>query len=154
MCIRLVHQKIEWTDNDVGSAAAATHAGVGNVVVHSLFVTFTSAMVGGYGAPIIFGGIWLVSTIAVAVLGAASRRWKGQRERALVRMGACKPRTGTELLRQAAGYAYYSTILITAYTVHHLRRWWQKDGKGGKQGYAYRSRALYERASGTSNGGQ
>jgi hypothetical protein len=88
---------------------------------------------GGYGALIIFGGTWLLSTIAVLGLGAASRHWKSQSERALVHMGACKPRTGTESLRRAASYTYYGMILIAAYMVHRIRRWWQNEGKGRKQ---------------------
>ncbi|KAF1828095.1 hypothetical protein BDW02DRAFT_652255 [Decorospora gaudefroyi] len=45
-----------------GSIAAGVQAGIGSVAAGSTFAIFTSAAMGGYGVPIVFGGIWAIST--------------------------------------------------------------------------------------------
>ncbi|EDU44776.1 predicted protein [Pyrenophora tritici-repentis Pt-1C-BFP] len=59
-----------------GSIAAGVHAGIGSVAAGSTFAILTSAAMGGYGVPIVFGGVWAIST---AVMGgiAAWKRWRG-----------------------------------------------------------------------------
>ncbi|KZM28362.1 uncharacterized protein EKO05_0005186 [Ascochyta rabiei] len=63
-----------------GSIAAGIHAGIGSVAAGSAFATLTSAAMGGYGAIIVFGGVWAVPT---AVLGMVAiwKRWKGGRSK-------------------------------------------------------------------------
>ncbi|KAF9697279.1 hypothetical protein EKO04_004548 [Ascochyta lentis] len=59
-----------------GSAAAGIQAGIGSVAAGSAFATLTSAAMGGYGAVIVFGGVWAVPA---ATLGAIAvwKRWQG-----------------------------------------------------------------------------
>ncbi|KAE8847569.1 hypothetical protein PTNB85_01412 [Pyrenophora teres f. teres] len=59
-----------------GSIAAGVHAGIGSVAAGSTFAILTSAAIGGYSVPIVFGGVWAIST---AVMGgiAAWKRWRG-----------------------------------------------------------------------------
>ncbi|KAL0257506.1 hypothetical protein SLS55_008320 [Diplodia seriata] len=54
-----------------GSLAAAIQASIGSVAAGSFFATLTSAMMGGYGAPIVFGLIY--SAIVAALF-----LWKGR----------------------------------------------------------------------------
>ncbi|KAI1508064.1 hypothetical protein PtrEW4_011409 [Pyrenophora tritici-repentis] len=59
-----------------GSIAASVHAGIGGVAAGSTFAILTSAAMGGYGVPIVFGGVWAISTAVVGGI-AAWKRWRG-----------------------------------------------------------------------------
>ncbi|KAF1934734.1 hypothetical protein EJ02DRAFT_507365 [Clathrospora elynae] len=59
-----------------GSIAAVVHAGIGSVAGGSTFAILTSAAMGGYGVPIVFGGVWAISTAVVGGI-AAWKRWRG-----------------------------------------------------------------------------
>jgi hypothetical protein len=52
------------TDLSSGTIAAGIHADVGNVVAGSLFAT-------GYGAAIIFGGVWAGTFVGIIVMAKA-----------------------------------------------------------------------------------
>ncbi|KAL1794495.1 hypothetical protein ACET3X_007916 [Alternaria dauci] len=58
-----------------GSIAAGIQAGIGNVAAGSLFATLTSAGMAGYGAPVVFGGVGVVSSV-VCWGFAAWKRWR------------------------------------------------------------------------------
>ena len=51
------------TNGQSGSFAAWIQAGIGNVAAGSVFATLTSAAMAGYGAPIVLGGVWSVSSL-------------------------------------------------------------------------------------------
>ena len=63
-------------DENVGSITAGVHVGIGGVAAGSTFATITSAAMGGYGVPIVFGGVWGISTAVVGGI-AAWKRWTG-----------------------------------------------------------------------------
>ncbi|KAG9184969.1 hypothetical protein G6011_11799 [Alternaria panax] len=46
-----------------GSIAAGIQAGIGSVAAGSVFATLTSAAMAGYGAPIVLGGVWGISSV-------------------------------------------------------------------------------------------
>ncbi|EUC39644.1 hypothetical protein COCMIDRAFT_110973 [Bipolaris oryzae ATCC 44560] len=46
-----------------GSTAAGFQAGIGNFAAGSIFATLTSAVISGYGVPIIFGSVWSISSV-------------------------------------------------------------------------------------------
>ncbi|KAF7679788.1 hypothetical protein GT037_001439 [Alternaria burnsii] len=58
-----------------GSIAAGIQAGIGSVAAGSVFATLTSAAMAGYGAPIVFGSVWGVSS-AVCWGFALWKKWK------------------------------------------------------------------------------
>ncbi|KAF1936196.1 hypothetical protein EJ02DRAFT_438697 [Clathrospora elynae] len=59
-----------------GSIAAVVHVGIGSVAAGLTFAILTSAAMGGYGVPIVFGGVWAISTAVVGGI-AAWKRWRG-----------------------------------------------------------------------------
>ncbi|RMZ67750.1 Interferon-induced 6-16 [Pyrenophora seminiperda CCB06] len=59
-----------------GSIAAGIQAGIGNVAAGSIFATLTSAAMSGYGVPIVFGGVWGISSVVCWGLAA----WKKSRQ--------------------------------------------------------------------------
>ncbi|EDU51537.1 hypothetical protein PtrSN002B_009322 [Pyrenophora tritici-repentis] len=106
-----------------GSIAAGLQAGIGNVVAGSLFATCTSAMMGGSGAVIIFGGIGIGTFATVGGGLAARRRWKSQRESALVKRS--HTRTFSETSAKAMDDAIFWTICASAYVVYYMKSWWR-----------------------------
>ena len=68
------------TDIWTGSIAAGVQAGIGNVAAGSIFATLTSAGMSGYGAPIVFGGVWGISS-AVCWGIAAWKKWRNDSDR-------------------------------------------------------------------------
>ncbi|KAL1639940.1 hypothetical protein SLS58_007366 [Diplodia intermedia] len=60
-----------------GSAAAGIQASTGSVAAGSLFATLTSAMMGGYGVPIVFGSIGAVYAAGVTGLVLSKGRFSG-----------------------------------------------------------------------------
>jgi len=58
-----------------GSIAAGVQAGIGSVAAGSVFATLTSAAMAGYGVPIVFGGVWAISS-AIGWGIAAWKRYK------------------------------------------------------------------------------
>ncbi|CAN9222043.1 unnamed protein product [Alternaria alternata] len=85
-----------------GSTAAIIQAGIGNVVAGSIFATCTSAMMGGSGALIVFGGVWLGSTVFMASLAVAWKRWRDRSQLAMVLSRSDSPKTAAEEVKQAA----------------------------------------------------
>ncbi|KAF1842156.1 uncharacterized protein K460DRAFT_293919 [Cucurbitaria berberidis CBS 394.84] len=73
-----------------GTIAAGIQAGIGNIVVGSTFAIFTSAAMGGYGVPIVFGGIWVLSSTILGGIAA----WKPSKRKD----------TGGESVHQVVGY--------------------------------------------------
>lgn len=67
-----MHHDRRMTDVRIGSIAAGIQAGIGNVVAGSIFATLTSAVMSGYGVPIISGSVWSISSVVCWVLAA----WK------------------------------------------------------------------------------
>jgi hypothetical protein len=63
------------TDIATGSIAAGIQAGIGSVAAGSVFATLTSAAMAGYGVPIVFGGVWGISSVVCWGL-AAWRNWR------------------------------------------------------------------------------
>jgi hypothetical protein len=63
------------TDIYIGSIAAGIQAGIGNVAAGSIFATLTSAAMSGYGVPIVFGGVWRISSVMCWGL-AAWKKWR------------------------------------------------------------------------------
>jgi len=55
-----------------GSIAAGVQAGIGSVAAGSVFATLTSAAMAGYGVPIVFGGVWAISS----AIGWGIAAWK------------------------------------------------------------------------------
>lgn len=62
------------TNIRLGSIAAGIQAGIGSVAAGSVFATLTSAAMAGYGAPIVLGGVWGISSV-VCWGFAAWKRW-------------------------------------------------------------------------------
>ncbi|KAI4612865.1 hypothetical protein J4E80_006920 [Alternaria sp. BMP 0032] len=112
-----------------GSAAAAMHAGIGSVVAGSVFATCTSAMMGGYGAVIIFGGVWAISTALVISVAVMRKRWKSHHERALVPQYLATSKSASEIAKQAASDAVFWGIVAVAYAVHRFKSWYRERGE-------------------------
>ncbi|CAA9966358.1 Ifi-6-16 multi-domain protein [Pyrenophora teres f. maculata] len=106
-----------------GSIAAGIQAGIGNVVAGSLFATCTSAMMGGSGALIIFGGVGVGTFATVAVALTAWRGFKSQRERALVKTR--NPTTHSNTSGKAVDNAIFWTICAAAAAVYYMKSWWR-----------------------------
>ncbi|KAF1935245.1 hypothetical protein EJ02DRAFT_460555 [Clathrospora elynae] len=56
-----------------GSIAAGAQVGIGSVVAGSIFEILTSAAMAGYGVPIVFGGVWVISSAVLAGFAAWKR---------------------------------------------------------------------------------
>jgi hypothetical protein len=80
---------------------------------------------GGYGALIVFGGVWLVSTALIMGLAAAYKYWKSQSQRALVPLATTLPKTATDIARQAASDAVFWTMVAAAYAVYRCKSWYR-----------------------------
>ncbi|RYN42034.1 hypothetical protein AA0112_g1811 [Alternaria arborescens] len=113
-----------------GSTAAIIQADIGNVVAGSIFATCTSAMMGGYGAPIVFGGVWFGSTVFMASLAVAWKRWRGRSQRVIVRSRSDSPKTSAEEAKQAASDAVFWTMCAAAYVVYRVKSWYRGHGRG------------------------
>ena len=83
------------------------HADIGSVVAGSVFAMCTSAMMGGYGAVIIFGGVWALSTALVVLVAAMRKRWESHHERAFVPLDLAAPKSASEIAKQAASDAVF-----------------------------------------------
>ncbi|KAI4917708.1 hypothetical protein J4E85_009800 [Alternaria conjuncta] len=116
-----------------GSAAAAMHAGIGSVVAGSVFATCTSAMMGGYGAAIIFGGVWAISIALVGLVAAMRKCWKSHHERALVSRNSATSMSASEIARQAASDAVFWSMVAVAYAVYRFKSWYQRRGEGAEE---------------------
>ncbi|KAK1911801.1 hypothetical protein P3342_013106 [Pyrenophora teres f. teres] len=108
-----------------GSIAAGIQAGIGNVVAGSLFATCTSAMMGGSGALIIFGGVGVGTFATIAVALTAWRRFKSQRERTLVKTR--NPTTLSDTSGKAVDNAIFWTICAAAAAVYYMKSWWRRN---------------------------
>ncbi|KAI4648389.1 uncharacterized protein J4E79_010011 [Alternaria viburni] len=111
-----------------GSAAAAMQAGIGNVVAGSVFATFTSAMMGGYGAPVIFGGLWGITAALVIVVERVWKRWMGRSQQALVPLYITVPTSAIKIGKQAAYAAVFYSMCAAAYVVYRFKSW--QRGRG------------------------
>ncbi|KAI4698323.1 uncharacterized protein J4E84_001459 [Alternaria hordeiaustralica] len=111
-----------------GSAAAAMQAGIGNVVAGSVFATCTSAMMGGYGAPIIFGGLWGIITALVIVVERVWKRWSDRSQQALVPLYVAVPTSAFKVGKQAAYAAVFYSMCAAAYVVYRFKSWQQGRG--------------------------
>jgi hypothetical protein len=61
------------SDKRVGSIAAGVHAGIGSVAAGSTFAILMSAAMGRYGVPIVFSGVWAISTAVIGGIAAWKR---------------------------------------------------------------------------------
>ncbi|CAN9165287.1 unnamed protein product [Alternaria alternata] len=113
-----------------GSTAAIIQAGIGNVVAGSIFATCTSAMMGGSGALIVFGGVWLGSTVFMASLVVAWKRWRDRSQLAMVLSRSDSPKTAAEEVKQAASDAVFWTMCAAAYVVYRVKSWYRGHGRG------------------------
>lgn len=59
-----------------GSIAAGAQAGIGSVIAGSGFAILTSAAMGEYRVPLVFGGVWFTGTTLVTGI-AAFNQWYG-----------------------------------------------------------------------------
>jgi hypothetical protein len=84
------HERVDKSDLASGSLAAAIQASIGSVAAHSVFATLTSAAMAGYGAPIVFGGLWGVSSAILWGIVA----WKKYRAGAAGAAGGVEDRDG------------------------------------------------------------
>jgi hypothetical protein len=66
------------TDKGLGSIAAGIQAGIGSVAAGSGFAILTSAAMAGYGVPIVFGGVWGVSSGVLWGIAAWKNRDRGK----------------------------------------------------------------------------
>jgi hypothetical protein len=64
------------TDIELGSIAAAIQATIGTVTVGSFFAALTSAAMGGYGVPIVYGGVFAISSAVSWGIVAWKKWWK------------------------------------------------------------------------------
>ena len=87
---------------------------------------------GGFGAPIIFGGVWAGTMAAVVFIGNAWKQWNGQK--ALVRIGDCSPQTVLGVLDQAAMKVVFGTMAVAAFAVYHVKRWQLRRQDGRSRG--------------------
>jgi len=105
------------------------HAGIGSAVAGSVLATCTSAMMGGYGAAIIFGGVWAISTALVVVLAAVQKHRNSRHERALVPRDTPTPMSASEIPKQAAPDAVFWSMVVAAYTVYRYKSWYRGRGE-------------------------
>ncbi|EUC47385.1 hypothetical protein COCMIDRAFT_24708 [Bipolaris oryzae ATCC 44560] len=108
-----------------GNTAAIIQAGIGNVVAHSLFATCTSAMMGGYGAPIIFGGVWALASVATAALESAWKRWNSHKDRRLILMPRAPLKDFSKQVKDAAENFMIGSMLVAAYVTYRIKSWLQ-----------------------------
>ena len=106
------------------------HAGIGSVVAGSVFATCTSAMMGGYGAVIIFGGVWAMSTVSVILFAAVQNHRESRHERALVPQILPTPKSASEIAKQAASEAVFWGMVAAAYVVYRFKSWYRGHGEG------------------------
>ena len=106
------------------------HAGIGSAVAGSVFATCTSAMMGGYGAAIIFGGVWAISTALVILVAAMRKHWKSHHERALVPRDLATSKSASEIVKQAASDAVFWSMVAAAYAVYKYKSWYRGRGEG------------------------
>jgi len=106
------------------------HAGIGSVVAGSVFATCTSAMMGGHGAAIIFGGVWATSTALVILVAAMRQRRKSHHERALVPRDLATSKSASEIAKQAASDAVFRSMVAGAYAVYRYKSWYWGRGEG------------------------
>ena len=109
------------------------HAGIGSVVAGSVFTTCTSAMMGGYGAVIIFGGVWAISTVSLILVAAMRKRWKSHHERALVPRDLATSKSASEIAKQAASDAVFWSMVAVAYAVYRFKSWYRGRGEGTQE---------------------
>ncbi|KAL5420064.1 hypothetical protein PMIN03_000272 [Paraphaeosphaeria minitans] len=77
-----------------GSVAAGIQAGIESVGAGSIFAVLTSAGMAGYGVPIVFGGVWALSSIVC--WGVAAWKKRGDRPDSPDRAGPVDKPTGCD----------------------------------------------------------
>jgi hypothetical protein len=60
----------------LGSIAASIQAVIGSVTAGSFFATLTSAAMSGFGAPIVYGGVFAISSAVCWGIAAWKKWWK------------------------------------------------------------------------------
>ncbi|XP_014555999.1 hypothetical protein COCVIDRAFT_16477 [Bipolaris victoriae FI3] len=108
-----------------GSTAAIIQAGIGNVVANSLFATCTSAMMGGSGGLIIFGGVWAMSTVTTAASMSAWKRWKSRNDQSVVLFPGVAPNDISKKMKDAAENFVVGSMLLAAYVTYRIKSWLQ-----------------------------
>lgn len=83
---------------------------------------------GGYGAPLIFGGVWVVATAITMGFEVAWRRWNGRNNRQLVRLPTELIGTVTERLDKAFEKIIFNSMVVTAFAVYLVKSWWRNRG--------------------------
>lgn len=96
-------------------------AGIGNVVAGFLFFICTSAIMGGFRAPIIFGATWALATVAVAAAKTFWTWWNRSNERRVVRVRTEPSRSVSESLEKAADTVVFHSALIVALAVCYVK---------------------------------
>ena len=85
---------------------------------------------GGYGAPIIFGGVWAISTGLVVLIAAMRKRWKSRHERALIVQNLATPKSEFEIAKHAASDVVFWSTVAAAYVVYRFKSWYRGRGEG------------------------
>ena len=80
---------------------------------------------GGFGAPIIFGGTWALTTVAVAAAKNFWTWWNSPNERRLVRVQTESFRTVSESLDKTAETVIFHSAVIVAFAVYYVKSWMQ-----------------------------
>jgi hypothetical protein len=82
-------------------------------------------MMGGFGAPIAFGGVWGITTGLMVLLMAFRKRWDDNDRRSLVLRGSTSVGIAGDRLQQAASDTLFVTMFAGAYLVYRFKRWWR-----------------------------
>lgn len=82
-------------------------------------------MMGGYGAPIIFGGTWILVTICVAAAKNAWSRWNSPHERRLVRMPTVPSNDILKSLGKSTDNIIFGSAMALALIVYYVKSWRQ-----------------------------
>jgi hypothetical protein len=83
---------------------------------------------GGYGALIVFGGVWLGTTAVMICLATAWKRWKSRSQRTMVVSGRGSTNASTERSNQAVPDVMFWTMVAAPYVVYRFKSWYRGRG--------------------------
>lgn len=86
-------------------------------------------MMGGYGAPIIFGGVWLLATAVTAATVTAWKRWRSRNEHRLILAPRAPPKDFAKQMNDAVDTVMFSSTLVAAYASYRIKSWMQSHKK-------------------------
>jgi uncharacterized membrane protein YqhA len=82
-------------------------------------------MMGGYGAPVIFGGIWALTTAAIKALEVVWTQWNNHQDRHLIPMPREPSTDLSKSIDKAIDNAMFGSILIVSYVTYWVKSWVQ-----------------------------